>query len=433
MKLRAAHSVLRQVPVPGQRPARTSAALAALAQPRLRRSLTARERVEWLHGSEASLYQRLHRAWLRDPPPPSLPSARTLVVLMLFRDNAAWIERWLPTLVARIARAAAAMGLSSAFYWYENDSRDDTVAALLDLQARVPWPVQFVHERLHRHSCAGRTSTRGERMAQYRNALVGMALDRLPEATAALCVDSNLFVQQSDVYHLLLQLRCHTSIGMVAACTTSAVGPPGHYYDTYAFTTCSEQKRGHLERSVQRNYCLLAGCHRCWRAQAQQPCGPVLRPDQTDLVRVGSCFGGLAALRPAALLRTSWRSHERLCEHVMFCDGLWRAGHEVCVALRSGPQWCDAYEEVPAELLLHLEKRYRADDPWARQRTPLKERQPRPQCLERSGGGQEGSAPASVATAPALRDADDELPCRDDQGGHFQPASAGPSPVPTQA
>jgi len=325
-------------------------------------------------------YAAAHVASCQGPVAVSVLRARTVAVLMLFRDCAEYVRQTLPAVMDAVVRGLAALGLAPRFYFYENDSIDGTVAALKAVVAASPVVASFVHER-SRVPNAGQTNgasrdpnreraragqpgkasrnpdrvtARTSRLAMCRNAVAGMAAAELSSATACLLIDTNIWLSAAHVVQLLEALALQPGAAMVAACTLDAQCREGHYYDTYAYTDLADPPGTSLHRYI----CPLPSCTRCStrraRAGRKTPLTPPVGPGPVH--EVASCFGGLAAVRLP--LRAWWSATDDLCEHVAFCERLRRRAGKVYVVARVHPRWLRLYpsadDPLSADILRRL-------------------------------------------------------------------------------
>ena len=292
---------------------------------------------------QATSWQAVFTHVAQAPPPPRRGTAGTAVVLMLFHNNATYVQHTLPRLMRATRNAANRCGLATIWYFYENDSTDGTPERLRALRSRS------VHVCTEQTQAAAhgvelsRTEERATRMSRLRNALLGMALADVAVADAVLCIDTNVWFRECDVAQLLACVLARPDVGLVGACTMD-VRNVSHYYDTYAYESLDEMPG----QSVDRITCPWSRCDQCrWRRGQAAPLAP------GPLHFVASCFGGLAAVQPAALLRARWSSVQRACEHVALCAAMRQAGFAVAVLPAARALWSATFPRT-RQLLISL-------------------------------------------------------------------------------
>jgi len=308
----------------------------------LRREPTEMEYHRLERGAFLDVYNTVLRLWKRTAmqEPTVEPTAVSVVpVMMLFRDNEEYCRRCLPDIMRTVSNAVSLMGWRARFYFYENNSADRTVALLRELAAFFPIVLRSEALPLPPASeCSGeRTTTRCSRMALCRNAVMAMALPDLVRAPVALLMDTNVFASADTIIGVVAAVMGNPRVGMATACTKDARNIM-HYYDTFAYL-CTEDPDPSV--SVHRYQCMLDGCAEC--AARRRPHVRLVHPAQSSLFDVASAFGGLAALRPGAMLLSEWYSANNLCEHIEFCRCMRRSGFRVVLVPSAHAEWLSEF------------------------------------------------------------------------------------------
>ena len=225
-------------------------------------------------------------------------------VVMLFRNNSLYIPDF-SAMCTWMERECASIQFE--YYFYENDSTDDTVHKLHTFMRNRTG--RIFSEQLNKPTQEGIDLRRGEYMATLRNRTKQLHGRLHTEAT--LLLDTNLLFTP---YTLQQLLACYHRNLMITAFTTTQASP--HYYDTLALRFPGWCVTGHHN-----NLCPFEGCHKC----------------QQDAVKIGrtplqveSAFGGMALLSTALYMACDWGPD--ICEHYHFCEQVrHRGGKILCV------------------------------------------------------------------------------------------------------
>jgi hypothetical protein len=304
-----------------------------------------RSRLNGVAKSNATLYE----AWLAAgrSRPASATRSNQVIVLIPFRNNTTYIRsgalrRVLLAVISGLGRRRR----RPSFWFYENDSSDDTPMLL---RGTVAWletqgfAVTLTSEKTAEPAMKGgeRSSARCRRIARCRNGLVGAALEELIKADLALWIDTNVVVRPRDVVALLAALQADSGLGVATGATMMGDGPSRgtHYYDTYAHSPVTTRRKS-MPGGWTFQACPSRLCQKpkCKRAQQDRYCAPIT-PGGNRVVPVASAFGGFAAMRTAALLQARWSSVNNLCEHVAFCAMVRQAGYTVAIVEQACGQW----------------------------------------------------------------------------------------------
>ena len=294
-------------------------------------------------------YDRVRRRVVlrADPAPlprPRHPAATTpaaLNVIMLVRDNAAW----LPHAFARFDGWERG-GLPCRYHVLENDSADDTAAVAAAFMAGRRGRLES--RRLASRYLYERGATGYDRimpLARMRNHITDVAMEGAPLAAEewTLLLDSDIHFPADILDRVFASMARDPdpqSIGLVTVYTQQLFDPAriaplgvpvpgmpglasaGHYFDTYA-----------LQDLRHRHHHPFCPFERCLRCAVDRPPDrrATLVPAGQRVVDVASAFGGFALL-PTDLLRDRrlrWTTYSTghdggqvLCEHVTFCDRL---------------------------------------------------------------------------------------------------------------
>ena len=288
------------------------------------------------------IYSRILQLFKRQGRPLAETRTNVVPVLMLFRNNESYIETSLPTILDVLQRALELLHMRPRFYFYENNSKDNTRHLLRRVAEERD--TMLVTEDLPDVKQGGdRTSTRCKRMALCRNAVMSMALPDIVSAPLVLMLDTNVFFSVNTVLHLAHALTISPRVGMTTACTMDARNPE-HYYDTYAYMDLKDLQRRNPYISVHRYHCMLRTCNQC--AHFQRLYLETINPNQPAVRDVASAFAGIAALRPAAMLSSQWFSQNNLCEHIDFCKHMRQAGYRVCLLPYAHAEWAATFDLV---------------------------------------------------------------------------------------
>lgn len=306
----------------------------------LQREPTEAEYYRLERGAFLDVYNTVLRLWKRTADhamqPPDAPAV--VPVMMLFRDNEEYCRRCLPHVMRTVSNAVNLMGWQVRFYFYENNSVDQTVALLHATAASFPVVLRSdVLPTPPASECSGeRTTTRCNRMAMCRNAVMAMALPDLVRSPVALLLDTNVFASADAIIDVVNAVMENPRIGMATACTKDARNVM-HYYDTFAYM-CTEDADPDV--SVHRYQCMLSTCTEC--AARRRPHVRLFHPAQSGLFEVASAFGGLAALRTSAMLLSEWYSANNMCEHIEFCRRIRHSGFRIVLVPSAHAEWlCD--------------------------------------------------------------------------------------------
>jgi len=273
----------------------------------------------------------------------SKTKSTTVPVLMLFRDNELFCRRALPKLMMCVSRALSRSHLESRFYFYENNSKDDTAELLRRVERQWPSKVVLCTEnhpaRLLSHG-ASRSTERCTGMARLRNAIRAMATPDLEHARVALLIDTNLWFSSRTI-ELLVHQVLSGKLNMALPMSLCAL-KHCHYYDTYALTWQDEQPTA----SVRRRTCPLKECTACKEGTI-----PVATK---STIPVQSAFGGVAAVHPTTLLNHDWSSSNDACEHVAFCQGIKKIG----IVPKARARWLQMIHRYAGVLANKLDSMY---------------------------------------------------------------------------
>ena len=232
-----------------------------------------------------------------------------LHVISLFRDSAHYLARTLRNLEALERRHQL------AYFFYENDSVDDTVARLRAwMQDREG---VLITETLHAKKFARtRERERTAALAFYRSRILPAAV-RVP-SDWTLLLDSDVdfpetlieeFMSWADPRIAMLTPRTEFES------TCRMCDPPcgrSAYYDTFALRDRSD-RRG-----------MIISCNPFWADEDRRAW------ERGDPVEVHCAFAGAALIRSDVLARCEWRSVGD-CEHVVFAEQVRKMGRIVAL------------------------------------------------------------------------------------------------------
>lgn len=273
------------------------------------------------------------------------PGSKVPVMMLLCNDEV-FCRRYLPLSLRAVQIGLSHYGLAAHFYIYDNST--DKTAEIVRAFAN-DFPLTFVSEPLP--ACvprggAARSSARCNRIAACRNALIGMGMRCVADAPFALMVDSNIFASANVVVELANALLTDATVGVATACTASATNP-AHYYDTYAYQPLDAQENHRIVGNV----CPMREC-------PEQPCRtnrrwkwPTLSWTSEKPLAVASAFGGMAAVRSGALMKSRWRSAFDKCEHIAFCRDVRAQGYKVVIVPTAKALWVADLALAPERVL----------------------------------------------------------------------------------
>lgn len=274
---------------------------------------------------------------------------QTIPILMLLHNNEAYCQTLLPVMLNVFQKELGHQGYRCQFFFYENNSTDQTAALLQQLA--LTYPIAVCSEQLDCdfkdfQGCnLARSSVRCRHLARLRNALLGMALPAIVRAPFLFLLDTNIYCSQSTVTQLVATLQQQSNIGMVTACTMQ-LDHPSHYYDTYAYTDLQER----ATNSITRYTCALANCPHCQKKKRRMP----LFSFNTAAWPVASAFAGVAALNPLATLTGAWYSDNNLCEHVYYCAKLREAGYQIFLVPSAQAIWAPHFDLSTQQQIVRL-------------------------------------------------------------------------------
>jgi hypothetical protein len=223
-------------------------------------------------------------------------AARSRAVLCaLARD----VERDLPDFVARIDSMADRFADFRVII-FENDSLDATPRMLREWAAADSRVHAICETRDDPKWGPTRDRARTEQLAGYRNRCRELALDRYGDFDWMIVADVDLHGWSSrGIAHTLGQ----EDFDAVGANGLAIRGGRPFFYDTWAFR-----------------------CHGHPEAHPNLPTNLMVFPTGAPLLRVRSCFGGLAIYRMEAMAAAEYGGED--CEHVVLHRRMAEAGHD---------------------------------------------------------------------------------------------------------
>ena len=243
------------------------------------------------------------------------------------------------------------------YYFYENDSTDDTVSILREWQVAHPERTTIMSETV---PCASHGSTTGRdydriaRMTTIRNRFLNKYRTELvSNYDYVWFLDSSIFTCAEDIAEMLKIIEGDRDIAMVTCNTLETIennkevaelydAPPpsvvpfittNHYYDTYAFLSIDN-------RSYYPN-CTSPDCkyQRCRELQVRER---GMAPIEVRSAWGGSVIIDAEVLKPKAVRWSTfaWSDSLAPCEHIYFCDmirAFW--GRKIVIAPNIKPLW----------------------------------------------------------------------------------------------
>ena len=262
-----------------------------------------------------------------------------LTVISLFRDSAKKIPDCLKRLEALEKR------YEIEYYFYENDSKDNTVELLkkwlTDREGKL------ITEVLNAPSFGHITpKERMERMTYYRNTILNKAKPLTSDY--ALLLDSDIKYSKDIIKKYLRHMKndvvmCTPFIKQNIKCHMCNCGRPS-YYDCFALID-KENNQGLLTSC---NPFLIESDHKKW--------------DNNQPVEVNSAFGGVVLIKTAILNEIEWATTGG-CEHWLFCEAVRKYGKILVIpAIEAFTQ---VKEWTPQPDQMKMQHRLLAD-PWSR-------------------------------------------------------------------
>ena len=260
-----------------------------------------------------------------------------LHVISLFRDSAHYLARTFRNLEALERRHQV------AYFFYENDSVDDTTA---QLQA---WMRErdgvLITETLHAKKFARtRERERTAALAFYRSRILPEA-QRVP-SDWTLLLDSDVDFPETLIEEYMpwadpriAMLTPRTEFEKTCRMCDPPSGRPA-YYDTFALRDRSD-RRG-----------MIISCNPFWADEDRSAW------ERGDPVEVHCAFAGAALIRSDVLARCEWRSVGD-CEHVVFAEQVRRMG--AIVALPAVRTFTEAGDGFTSPETFEMQKRLLAN------------------------------------------------------------------------
>lgn len=286
-------------------------------------------------------------------------------VIMLFRDNAMFIERFMIPNWEKIE--AMYPQIEFQFHFLENDSSDST-RPLLETFIRSrgptrahlyspPKPLTDTHARM------GTSFSRIERMVFLRNTIMSFVRPHIHENDWCLLLDTDIIFEPSILKTMMAHEPRKNGIALLGSATLHGyfvkhvrellpieqvrgksdydIIPTSHYYDVFAYVDID----GHLLYPR----CQYQTCKQCYPNTIVPSTSNTSLPDNVNnstLRDVRACFGGICFVDSKFLLEKSvkWDTINvcgqfALCEHILFCDRMSSLGGRICIADDTVAYW----------------------------------------------------------------------------------------------
>ena len=277
-----------------------------------------------------------------------LAPVKDIVILSLFRNNAAYIRDYL---LPRFEILEELYDVNFRYFFIENNSTDDTSQLLDKFVSTRSCKSQLVTLDLPDFANMGINYERTARLAMIRNKILDVARESgaIEESQWCLLVDSDICFDVNALAQLFAKKPRANGVGMLSSFTVEAlygrqvnmheqykhckddeVVTMGHYADTFALMT--------VDSHNYRPKCPFSSCKMC-KLDLYSKEGHA-----DGLFDVRSCYNGFCII-DSEILRNKdvqWgtfhimdlQGRHSLCEHVLFCHSLRAAsGKRVCVAM----------------------------------------------------------------------------------------------------
>ena len=253
-------------------------------------------------------------------------------VCVIARNNESYLRSYLLPTLHRMEQLYPSV--TFAYYFYENDSEDGTVAAIKEFKEKREERVVLKSEKLGLNDIGyGTCESRMQRMVFVRNRMLNHVRDHLTSKhTWCLFIDTDIYFDEMTLQAMFECAPARNNIVMMTCNTTELADNTGldddvpsdvsfvtqnHYYDTFAF----------IDENDKMYYpnCISGGCTRTACQNARANASRMLEDVAVRDVR--SAWGGFVLISASVFAHTSvcWKSliikpNMSLCEHIHLCD-----------------------------------------------------------------------------------------------------------------